>query len=73
MTYQLRQMAWSAGMGHSIIHTFQLCVRQTQTDRDRHTARCYTTVTLAGAHSIHFQLVHTDQYYHPQATCKQKQ
>lgn len=34
MTYQLRQMAWSAGMGHSIIHILQLCVRQTETDRE---------------------------------------
>lgn len=40
MTYQLHQMAWSAGMGHSIIHTFQLCVRQTQTDMQLDTCRC---------------------------------
>lgn len=39
MTYQLRQMAWCAGMGHSIIHILQLCVRQTHTDRKKgHTA-----------------------------------
>lgn len=42
MTYQLRQMAWSAGMGHSIIHILQLCVRQTERG---HTAWCCTTVT----------------------------